>query len=113
MLPESRKAQRVVVIGRPRDGAVARSDDMTAGSWNPRCYREADRPHMLAFTDDGKPTGSPTRALILGRHAVGAADGLHERRPHCGAQLHRRGAERAHRHGAHARSASQRSAAAL
>lgn len=64
VLPESRKAQRVVVIGRPRDGAVVRSDDMTAGIWHPRCYREADRPHMLAFTDDGKPTGSPTRALI-------------------------------------------------
>ena len=64
VLPESRKAQRVVVIGRPRDGAVVRSDDMTAGIWHPRCYREADRPHMLDFTDDGKPTGSPTRALI-------------------------------------------------
>ena len=64
VLPESRKAQRVVVIGRPREGAVVRSDDMTSGIWHPRCYREADRPHMLEFNEDGTPTGRPTRDLI-------------------------------------------------
>lgn len=64
VLPESRKAQRVVVIGRPREGSVIRSDDMTAGNWHPRCYREADRPQMLEFNEDGTPTGRPTRDLI-------------------------------------------------
>lgn len=64
VLPESRKAQRVVVIGRPREGSLIRSDDMTAGNWHPRCYREADRPYMLEFNEDGTPTGRPTRDLI-------------------------------------------------
>jgi hypothetical protein len=64
VLPEQRRAQRVVVIGRPRDGTMIRSDDMTAGIWHPRCYREQDRPAMLEFDDSGKPTGRPTRALL-------------------------------------------------
>lgn len=64
VLPESRKAQRVVVIGRPREGSLIRSDDMTAGNWHPRCYREQDRPAMLEFDRDGLPTGRPTRELI-------------------------------------------------
>lgn len=64
VLPGSRTAQRVVVIGRPREGAFVRADDMTAGVWQPRCYREADRPAMLEFDMDGKPTGRPTRDLI-------------------------------------------------
>lgn len=64
VLPGSRKAQRVVVIGRPRDGSLIRSDDPTAGHWQPRCYREADRPQMLAFDDQNNPTGGPTRAML-------------------------------------------------
>lgn len=64
VLPDSRKAQRVVVIGRPREGSFVRSDDMTAGIWHPRCYREQDRPAMLQFDENGKPTGSPSKALI-------------------------------------------------
>lgn len=64
VLPESRKAQRVVVIGRPREGRVIQLSDNTQGNWHPRCYREADRPHMLEFDVDGQPTGRPTRDLI-------------------------------------------------
>lgn len=64
VLPGSRTAQRVVVIGRPREGVLVQLSDATQGNWHPRCYREADRPHMLEFDCDGKPTGRPTRELI-------------------------------------------------
>lgn len=64
VLPGSRKAQRVVVIGRPREGRLIQLSDNTQGNWHPRCYREADRPAMLEFDCDNKPTGRPTRDLI-------------------------------------------------
>lgn len=64
VLPGSRTAQRVVVIGRAREGRVVQLSDNTQGNWHPRCYREADRPFMLEFDMDGKPTGRPTRDLI-------------------------------------------------
>lgn len=64
VLPESRTAQRVAVIGRPREGRLIQVSDNTQGNWHPRCYREKDRPYMLEFDKDGKPTGRPTRDLI-------------------------------------------------
>lgn len=64
VLPDSRKAQRVVVIGRPREGRLIQLSDNTQGNWHPRCYREQDRPFMLEFNPDGTPTGCPTRDLI-------------------------------------------------
>lgn len=64
VLPGSRTAQRVVVIGRPREGRLVQISDATQGGWQPRCYRESDRPHMLEFDIDGNPTGRPTRDLI-------------------------------------------------
>jgi hypothetical protein len=64
VLPESRTAQRVALIGRPREGRVVQLSDATQGNWHPRCYREADRPYMLEFNPDGTPTGRPTRDMI-------------------------------------------------
>lgn len=64
VLPGNRKAQRVVVIGRAREGSLIRSDDITGGNWHPRCYREADRPHMLQFDAENNPTGGPTSAML-------------------------------------------------
>ena len=65
VLPCSAKAQRVCIIGRPREGIVLNAHAGTVQSeYQPRCYREADRPFILQFDKDDNPTGSCTRDFI-------------------------------------------------
>jgi hypothetical protein len=65
VLPGSAKAQRVCVIGRPREGVLLNAHAGTVqGEHQPRLYTEGDRPHILAFDKDDKPTGSCTRDFV-------------------------------------------------
>lgn len=65
VLPGSAKAQRVCIIGRPRAGIVLNAHAGTVqGAYQPRLYRESDRPYILAFDQDGNPTGSCTRDFV-------------------------------------------------
>jgi len=63
IVPGSRTAQRACVIGRPKEGRIV-LPGAVAGNWHPRCYLESDRPAMLEFDQDDKPTGRPTKALL-------------------------------------------------
>jgi hypothetical protein len=65
VLPGSGKTQRVCIIGRPREGVILNAHAGTVQSaYTPRLYREADRPFILQFDKDGKPTGSCTPDFI-------------------------------------------------
>jgi len=65
VLPGNGKTQRVCIIGRPREGLIlnAHAGTMQSG-YTPRLYREADRPFILSFDKDDKPTGSCTRDFV-------------------------------------------------
>lgn len=64
VLSGSRTAQRVVVIGRPRESRLIMVGEAVQGIWHPRCYRESDRPAMLEFDIDGYPKGTASKALL-------------------------------------------------
>jgi hypothetical protein len=59
VLTGNAKAQRVCIIGRPREGLILNAHAGTVqGAHTPRLYREGDRPYILEFDKDGQPTGS-------------------------------------------------------
>lgn len=65
VLPGSGKTQRVCIIGRPREGVLVSAHAGTIqGGYTPRLYREGDRPFILSFDKDDKPTGSCTRDFV-------------------------------------------------